>query len=78
MVAPESESKAYTESCSVATNTVLKEPEAVFNCERYNGCASTLPSTIKFLSNPKVADATFVGVSIVSERFCPVRLRSFL
>ncbi len=78
MTAPESESKAYTESCSVATNTVLNEPVAVFSCDRYKGCASTLPSTFKVRSNPKVADATFVGVSVVSDRFCPVRLKSFL
>ena len=43
--APESASKAYTESFSVATKTTLWLPAPTTNCDRYRGCASTLPST---------------------------------
>jgi hypothetical protein len=53
----------------VAANTTLwKEPDTL-SCDTYSGWASTLPSTVKFRSNPKLAEDTVAGVSVDSERF---------
>src|ERR1700722_15190595 len=72
---PVSASKAYTESCSVAANTTLcREPE-MLSRDTYRGWASTLPSTERLRSKPKLDDSTFAGVSAVSVRFWPLRLR---
>src|SRR5665213_3787600 len=65
--APESESKAYTEPCSVATKTALKKLLPTPSFDRYSGCASTLPSTGKMRSNPKLGGVTLARVSVISD-----------
>src|SRR5277367_2475997 len=75
---PVSESKAYTESCSVAANTTLCADPDTLSRETYSGWPSTLPSTGKIRSRPKLEETTLARVSADSERFWPVRLRPFL
>src|SRR5277367_1796195 len=58
----ESASNAYTLSCSVATYKTFFAPTlGMATAERYNGCASTSPSTVNAPSLPKVADFTLAG-----------------
>src|SRR5579862_8466393 len=75
---PVSASKAYTESLSVATKTTLWLTPLMLSADRYNGCASTLPSALRKRSWPKLLELTFAEVSTDSVRFWPVRAASFL
>ena len=75
---PASASMAYTEACSVATKATLCAVPEIGTCARYNGCASTLPSTITVWRSPKLVELTLANVSVDSDRVCPLRATSFL
>jgi hypothetical protein len=62
----------------VAANTTLCVPPAMLSCDKYSGCASTLPSTGRVRSKPKFDELTFEGVSVDSVELRPLRLTSFL
>ena len=65
-------------SFSVATYTTLWMTPPIDRAERYSGWASTLLSTVRVRSSPKLLWLTLAGVRVVSVRFCPVRRASFL
>ena len=68
-----SASQAYTESCSVATNTRLCICVPTVTPGIYNGWAKIGPSTGSEKSLPNVDELTFAVVRIDSFTFCPVR-----
>src|SRR5580698_5968997 len=73
---PESASKAYTVSFSVTTYKTLCVPPAMDTAGTYKGWASTLPSSARLKSSPKLVEFTLAGDRSVSSRFCPVRAAS--